>query len=142
MRDFWSDFIAAVGDIKELRVTEVLDALNDLLAPHIFPAKADGGDARPCPSWAPGSCRSSSASSAPLSAARTIPNADIRGRSRPATGREAVPPEGIEIGVDPETGETVTRHEGRFGPYVQLGKAEEGRSRTARRSRKARTGQT
>ena len=39
-----------------------------------------------------------------------------------AAEKETVPAEGIELGIDPETGETVTRHEGRFGPYVQLGK--------------------
>ena len=49
LREFWRDFIAAVNDIKDLRVTQVLDALNELLGPHIFPARADGGDARLCP---------------------------------------------------------------------------------------------
>ena len=49
LRDFWVDFIGAVDDIKDLRVTDVLDALNDLLAPHIFPPRADGGDPRQCP---------------------------------------------------------------------------------------------
>ena len=38
LRDFWDDFIAAVGEIKELRITQVLDALNELLGPHIFPS--------------------------------------------------------------------------------------------------------
>ena len=37
LRDFWKDFTGAVDEIKDLRVTEVLDALNELLAPHIFP---------------------------------------------------------------------------------------------------------
>ena len=37
LRDFWRDFIAAVQDIGDLRITEVLDALNDMLGPHIFP---------------------------------------------------------------------------------------------------------
>ena len=45
LRNFWRDFAAAVGETKDLRTTEILDALNDLLAPHIFPPKADG--ARP-----------------------------------------------------------------------------------------------
>ena len=36
-----------------------------------------------------------------------------------------MPAEGIELGVDPETGETVTRREGRFGPYLQLGEGSE-----------------
>jgi DNA topoisomerase-1 len=37
-----------------------------------------------------------------------------------------VPADGILLGQDPETGLPVTRHDGRFGPYVQLGKAEDG----------------
>ena len=87
LRDFWKDFSAAVDGTKELRTTQVLDSLNDLLGPHIFPAKADGGDPRACPSCGTASCRSSSASSAPSSAARTIPNAasPARCRRRPAT---------------------------------------------------------
>jgi DNA topoisomerase-1 len=37
-----------------------------------------------------------------------------------------VPAEGVLLGVDPETGEKVTRRAGRFGPYLQLGEAVEG----------------
>src|SRR5471032_3087930 len=36
LQDFWGDFIGAVNEIKEVRITQVLDALNDLLEPHIF----------------------------------------------------------------------------------------------------------
>jgi DNA topoisomerase-1 len=49
LRDFWQDFSAAVGETKDLRTTQVLDALNELLGPHIFPAKADGSNPRTCP---------------------------------------------------------------------------------------------
>ena len=36
LRDFWRDFSAAIGETKELRTTEVLDALNELLgAAHL-----------------------------------------------------------------------------------------------------------
>ena len=54
LRDFWLKFTASIGEVKDLRVSQVIDALNDLLAPHIFPAKADGGDARVCPSCGTG----------------------------------------------------------------------------------------
>ena len=54
LRDFWRDFIAAVHDIGDLRITEVLDALNDMLGPHIFPGTSEGGDPRACPSCATG----------------------------------------------------------------------------------------
>ena len=50
LRDFWSDFSGALAGIKDLRTTEVLDSLNELLGPHIFPAKEDGSNPRACPS--------------------------------------------------------------------------------------------
>ena len=54
LRDFWSDFTAAVDDIKDLRIAQVLDALDELLAPHIFPPRADGTDPRNCPTCGTG----------------------------------------------------------------------------------------
>ena len=44
LRDFWQDFSAAIGGTKELRTTEVLDALNEILGPHIFPPRSDGAE--------------------------------------------------------------------------------------------------
>ena len=37
LKEFWTGFIGAVNDIKDLRVSEVLDALDDMLGPHIYP---------------------------------------------------------------------------------------------------------
>src|SRR3981081_2452373 len=53
-RDFWSDFSGALAGIKDLRTTQVLDSLNELLGPHIFPAKGDGSNPRACPSCGTG----------------------------------------------------------------------------------------
>ncbi len=39
LRDFWREFTGAVDEIKDLRVGEVLEALNEILGPHIFPAE-------------------------------------------------------------------------------------------------------
>ena len=47
LRDFWREFIGAVNDIGDLRITQVLDALNDLLGPHIFPDQGQGTDPGP-----------------------------------------------------------------------------------------------
>src|SRR4029077_10419945 len=49
LRDFWRDFIGAVDSIKDVRVREVLDVLDAMLAPHLFPASSDGTDPRKCP---------------------------------------------------------------------------------------------
>ncbi|HZB38909.1 MAG TPA: type I DNA topoisomerase, partial [Beijerinckiaceae bacterium] len=54
LRDFWIDFSAAIGETKELRTTEVLDALNELLGPHIFPDRGDGSNPRTCPTCGAG----------------------------------------------------------------------------------------
>ena len=54
LRDFWKDFTGALGGHQGSARDRVLDALNDILAPHIFPPRADGEDARKCPSCGTG----------------------------------------------------------------------------------------
>src|SRR5262249_54245366 len=34
LRDFWKDFIGAVNEIKDVRISQVLDVLDEILAPH------------------------------------------------------------------------------------------------------------
>ena len=54
LRDFWRDFIGAIDETKDLKISKVIDALDALLAPHLFPPRADGGDPRQCPNCAGG----------------------------------------------------------------------------------------
>jgi DNA topoisomerase-1 len=127
LRDFWRDFTTALDDVKELRVTNVLDALNDILAPHIFPPKEDGGDARACPSCGGGQLSLKLGKFGSFIGCSNYPECKFtRPMSPGAEGAEAVPAEGVLLGVDPESGEKVTRRMGRFGPYLQLGEAVEG----------------
>jgi DNA topoisomerase-1 len=127
LRDFWHDFTRALSEIKDLRVTNVLDALNDILAPHIFPERADGGAARACPSCGNGQLSLKLGKFGSFVGCSNYPDCKF---TRPMTaGAETagtVPAEGIELGVEPETGEKVTRRVGRFGPYLQLGEAVDG----------------
>ena len=135
LRDFWKDFSAHVGEIKELRVTHVLDALNEILAPHIFPALADGGDARKCPSCADGQLSLKLGKFGSFVGCTNYP--DCKYTRQMTAGGEAsstVPAEGIELGVDPDTGEKVTRRMGRFGPYLQLGDVPEGSKEKPKRA--------
>ncbi len=46
LRDLSREFFAQIGDTKELRVTNVRDALNEALALVVFPKREDSGD--PC----------------------------------------------------------------------------------------------
>ncbi len=49
LRDFWKQFSASIDEIKDLRVSEVLDMLNVELAPLAFPPREDGSNPRSCP---------------------------------------------------------------------------------------------
>ena len=48
LNNFWSDFSAAIAETADLRITEVLEKINEVLAPHIFPPNEDGSDPRIC----------------------------------------------------------------------------------------------
>jgi DNA topoisomerase-1 len=126
LRDFWRDFTAAVGDIKDLRVTEVLEALNEILGPHIFPPKAEGGDPRQCPNCGQGRLSLKVGKFGAFIGCSNYPDCRFtRQFSDSQNGApEASTPDGKLLGNDPETGLPVTLRTGRFGPYVQLGEAE------------------
>jgi DNA topoisomerase-1 len=129
LRDFWKDFHAAVDEAGELRTSQVLDALNDALAPMIFPQRADGTDPRACPSCGAGrlSLKTSrfgafiGCSNYPeCRYTRPIATPDGEGQGDGETGDR-------ELGLDPKSGDKVWLKAGRFGPYVQLGEGEKPR---------------
>ena len=124
LKDFWVDFIGAVTDIKDLRVTEVLDALNDLLAPHIFPARDDGGDPRQCPNCSIGKLSLKLGKFGAFVGCSNYPECRFTRQMTP--GGDALGDGGTKIlGTDPVSNLEVTLRSGRFGPYVQLGEAVE-----------------
>ena len=49
LRDFWRDFIGTVDETKDLKISGVIDTLDEMLAPHLFPAREDGTDPRAVP---------------------------------------------------------------------------------------------
>ena len=118
LRDFWRDFIGAVGDIKDLRVAEVMDALNEMLAPHIFPAREDGSDPRICPVCKSGKLSLKPSKFGPFIGCGNYPDCKF---TRQLTGDGANNAGDRELGFDPATGLAVVLKTGRFGPYVQLG---------------------
>jgi DNA topoisomerase I len=128
LRKFWTDFTLAIGEVKDLRVAQVIDTLNEVLAVHIFPPRADGAEARLCPSCNEGQLSLKLGKFGSFVGCANYPTCKYtRPMSTPADGApEAVPAEGIVLGTDPETGANVTRRIGRFGPYLQLGEPLEG----------------
>jgi DNA topoisomerase I len=122
LRDFWRDFSASLVDIKDLRTGQVLDSLNDILGPHIFPAREDGGDPRACPSCGAGQLSLKLGKFGAFIGCSNYPNCSYTRVLSPTADAEA--PGVRELGADPETGDMVTLRNGRFGEYVQLGEGE------------------
>ncbi len=130
LREFWRDFVAAVNEIKDLRVAQVLDALNELLGPHIFPAKEDGGDPRLCPLCNQGQLSLKVGKFGAFIGCSNYPDCkftrQLKTGGDDANGEAAAAPADTTLGTDPETGLPVYLKNGRFGPYIQLGDAEDG----------------
>ena len=122
LRSFWKDFSASLGEIKDLRTTQVLDSLNEILGPHVFPAKADGGDPRSCPSCGAGQLSLKLGKFGAFIGCSNYPECSYTRVLSPTGEGEAAGPR--ELGVDPVTGDMVTLRGGRFGDYVQLGEGE------------------
>ena len=136
LRDFWRDFSAAVDGTKELRVSEVLDNLNELLGPHIFPAKEDGGDPRLCPSCNSGQLSLKIGKFGAFVGCSNYPECRYTRTLSPPTGdaAEGARPGVKVLGVNPETGAEITLRDGRFGAYVQEGEQEDGGEKPRRAS--------
>jgi DNA topoisomerase-1 len=131
LREFWTEFNAALGSVSELRITHVIDALNEVLEPHIFPEKIDEAtgaplDARLCPTCSAGRLSLKLGRFGAFIGCSNYPECRY---TRPfgvdqKEADSAVPPEGRPLGQDPATGAEVSLRSGRFGPYVQLGDGE------------------
>jgi DNA topoisomerase-1 len=128
LRDFWKDFHAAVGEIGELRVTQVLDALNDALGPVIFPPKPDGTDPRICPTCGTGKLSLKTSRFGAFIGCSNYPECRYtRPIATPEGGEGEAAGGDRELGLDPVTMEKVWLKDGRFGPYVQLGEGDKPR---------------
>jgi len=128
LRDFWRDFSGAVDDIKELRVTDVIDVMNNELAPLIFPAREDGGDPRICPKCGTGNLSLKLGRYGAFVGCSNYPECGYTrqfGENGEANGSEALADGNKVLGTDPETGEEITLRSGRFGPYIQRGEGKE-----------------
>ncbi len=128
LRAFWRDFSAAVGDTKDLRTTEVLDNLNGILAPLIFPPRAEGGDPRACPHCADGKLSLKLGKFGSFVGCSNYPECKFTRTlsadpNAPAMGDADKPGQRL-LGTDLESGLEVTVRDGRFGPYLQLGEGE------------------
>jgi DNA topoisomerase-1 len=134
LRNFWKEFSANVEEIGELRITDVLEALNVALAPLIFPKKPDGSDPRACPSCGDGQLSLKTGRYGAFIGCSNYPDCNFTRQLSAAQEGENGGESDRLLGVDPGSGLDVWLKVGRFGPYVQLGEQEKGSKEKPRRS--------
>ena len=121
LREFWSDFHAATQAAGELRTTAILDALNESLGAHIFPAKEDGSDPRECPLCHQGQLSLKTSRFGAFIGCERYPDCKYtRPVASPSAEDGSAESGDRELGMDPETGQPVQLKIGRFGPYVEI----------------------
>ncbi len=120
---FWHDFSAAIAETAELRITEVLEKIDEVLAPHLYPPREDGSDPRVCPKCGAGRLNLKTArSGGAFIGCNNYPECRY---TRPLAGEDEgnaeLAGDGKLLGHD--NGDPISLRTGRFGPYVQRGEA-------------------
>jgi len=124
LRAFWDDFSAAVAQTKELKISDVIDALDADLGPHFFPAREDGSDPRVCTSCGTGRLGLKLGRFGSFIGCSNYPTCQytrklaVDGGDNPDDSLK----DGMRLlGQHPETGEDITLRRGPYGLYVQQG---------------------
>ncbi|MCT8161357.1 type I DNA topoisomerase [Pseudoruegeria sp. SHC-113] len=115
LANFWRDFSAAIAETSELRISEVLDVLDDALAPQLYPPREDGSDPRICPKCGTGQLHLKSSRTGGFVGCGNYPECTY---TRPIAGEGA---DGDERLLGEDAGDEIWLKAGRFGPYVQRG---------------------
>jgi len=123
LRDFWDGFSAAIGETKDLKISQVITTLDEILSPHIFPQGVNGDDPRKCPSCEGGRLNLKLGRFGAFIGCSNYPECRFTRRlgAKPGDEGDAAP---RVLGVDPQTNEQIELKVGRFGPYVQRGDGE------------------
>ncbi|MCX7932134.1 MAG: type I DNA topoisomerase, partial [Rhodovarius sp.] len=124
MRAFWEDFSRAVEATRDLKISDVIERLDQELGPHFFPDRGDGRDPRACPACGSGRLGLKLGRGGAFIGCSRYPECRY---TRPlavpgAEGEAQGLAEGLRVlGEDPATGQEVTLRRGPYGLYVQLG---------------------
>jgi DNA topoisomerase-1 len=124
MRRFWDAFSSAVDQTRDLKISEVIDALDRDLGPHFFPDKADGSDPRGCPRCGTGRLGLRLGKFGAFIGCSNYPSCQFTRRLEVGGSDDGTANvlEGVrELGQHPETGEAITLRRGPYGLYVQQG---------------------
>jgi DNA topoisomerase-1 len=138
LRAFWRDFSAAIGETRDLKISDVIDALDRDLGPHFFPQAEGTGDPRLCPSCQKGRLGLKLGRHGSFIGCSNYPDCQFTRRLAVEGADEegaATLKEGLRnLGRHPATGEDVTVRRGPYGVYVQQGEQEKDSKTKPRRT--------
>jgi DNA topoisomerase-1 len=115
---FWRDFQPKAGEVMDQKPSEVTAALDEFLAPWLFPDKDDGSDPRLCPNCGNGSLSLRGGKFGAFVACSNYPECRYTQPFGQGGGEQAQ-----DGPVD--FGDGITLRSGRFGPYLQQGEGKE-----------------
>ena len=122
---FWQDFKPKTVEIMEQKPSEVTAALDEFLAPFLFPDKADGTDPRLCPACGEGRLALRGGRYGAFVACSNYPECKFTRRFGEGGENGAGDSGPTILGPHPETGADISLRSGRFGPYVQMGEGKD-----------------
>jgi DNA topoisomerase-1 len=112
--DFWRDFKPKAGEVMDQKPSEITQALDEFLAPWLYPPRADGDDPRLCPQCGNGRLSLRGGKFGAFVACSNYPN--CRYTQKFGQGGEQAQNDGPA-----ELGDGILLKSGRFGPYVERG---------------------
>ena len=123
---FWKDFKPKTAEVMEQKPSEVTQALDEFLAPYLFPDKGDGSDPRLCPLCTEGKLSLRGGRFGAFIACSNYPECKYTRRfAQGGAANDGADSGPVVIGTDPESGLEISKRAGRFGPYIQLGDGKE-----------------
>ena len=120
---FWKDFSKNINQVTELRITNILDNLNESLKSHIFKTEESTNKIiRVCPTGCGGELSLKVSRFGAFVGCTNYPDCKF---TRPISHKKVKEVfDDIILGIDEATSKEIKLLNGRFGPYIQLGNIE------------------
>ena len=112
LQEFWRDFQPKAGEVMEQKPSEVTAALDEFLAPWLYPPREDGNDPRVCPACGNGRLSLRGGKFGAFVACSNYP--ECRYTQKFGQGGEQSGSEGPQ-----DLGNGIELKSGRFGPYLE-----------------------
>ena len=112
--DFWRDFKPKAGEVMDQKPSEITQALDEFLAPWLYPPREDGSDPRVCPQCGNGRLSLRGGKFGAFVACSNYP--ECRYTQKFGQGGDQAQSDGPT-----DLGDGIMLKSGRFGPYLERG---------------------